>query len=74
MNQIRFSSLHNTNSYALAGFDREVTPTNPNANQGSAGEFVFNSLNDTFASLEEPRSLSSLMADRDMASSFIAIA
>ena len=76
---IRFTNLHNTsanNTSAsfgqsfVAGLDTEISPTNPNANQG-ADEFVIDFHNGTMASLQEAPSLASIMNDNDRSCSFI---
>lgn len=71
---IRFTNLHNTSASFgqsfIAGLDTEISPTNPNANQG-ADEFVIDFHNGTLASLQESPSLASVMNDNDRSCSFI---
>ena len=74
LNQIRFSNLHNSSpSFGqtfTAGLDTEVTPTNPNANQG-ADEFVVNFTNGTLATLQDAPSFAAVMNDSNRSCSFI---
>ncbi len=74
MDQIRFTSLHNKPTALgqsfVSGMATEPSPTNPTANQG-VDEFVFDPSNGTFASFQEPVSLSSLLNDNNRSYSFI---
>ena len=74
MNQIRFSNLHNTSSNFgqtfVAGLDTDVTPTNPNANQG-ADEFVIDFNRGTLATLQDAPSFAAVMNDNSRSCSFI---
>jgi hypothetical protein len=74
MDQIRFTSLHNKPSAAfgqsfVAGMNSDDSPTNPTANQG-VDEFVFDPSNGTFASFQQPVSMTSLL-NNDRSYSFV---
>ena len=74
LTQIRFSNLHNSSSNFgqtfAAGLDTDVTPTNPNANQG-ADEFVINFNNGTLATLQDAPSFAAVMHASNRSCSFI---
>ena len=75
MNQIRFTNLNmrptaGTGFSFTSGLETEASPLNPTANQG-VDEFVFDPASGTFASLQEPASLSSLLNDNNRSCSFV---